>query len=205
MFLCAWQVTIFRSQENGGTSVQCSRPESRRAIRGRDGGRLWGRAGGVNPLSTDAMPQDTCIIEFTTAAARRRRSQCQADRRGVWTKPKAFATAAWRRPNRPACPFERNISSPIPPGSKPWVQARRAGGSLGNNHRGDPYQRLVVTGQPDCGTLGGNLCTSSGHSCSTSFRISSETSERPSVSRRNLCSLSKSSCTMMWSEITRGA
>jgi len=41
------------------------------------------------------MPQDTCIIEFTTAAARRRRSQCQADRREVWTKPKAFATAAW--------------------------------------------------------------------------------------------------------------
>src|SRR5262245_31951593 len=84
--------------------------------------------------------------------------------------------------------------------NRPWV-----GCSLGNNYRGDPYQRLVVTGQPDCGTLGGSLCTSSGHSSSTSFRISSETSERPSVSTRNLCSRSKSSCTMMWSEITRGA
>src|SRR5258707_11435062 len=40
---------------------------------------------------------------------------------------------------------------------------------------------------------------------STSSRISSETSERPSVSSRNLCSRSKSSCTMMWSEIIRGA
>src|SRR5437868_9199505 len=46
---------------------------------------------------------------------------------------------------------------------------------------------------------------SSGHSSSTSSRISSETSERPSVSSRNLCSRSKSSCTMMWSEIIRGA
>src|SRR5258708_5823898 len=62
-----------------------------------------------------------------------------------------------------------------------------------------PYQRLVVD------TFGGSLCTSSGHSSSTSSRISSETSERPSVSSRNLCSRSKSSCTMMWSEIIRGA
>ena len=37
------------------------------------------------------------------------------------------------------------------------------------------------------------------------LRISSETSERPSASRRNLYSRSKSSCIMMWSEIIRGA
>src|SRR5262249_2053352 len=83
---------------------------------------------------------------------------------------------------------------------RPWV-----GSSLGNSHRRDPHQRLVVTGQPDCGTLDGSLCTSSGHSSPTSSRISSEISERPSVSTRNLCSSSKSSCTMMWSEISRGA
>ena len=80
-----------------------------------------------------------------------------------------------------------------------WISS-----SLGNK-RG-PYQRVVVLGQPDDGrTLGGNLCTSSGHSSSTSSRISSETSERLSVSSRNLCSRSKSSCTMMWSDIIRGA
>src|SRR5262249_54959382 len=84
--------------------------------------------------------------------------------------------------------------------NRSWI-----GSSLGNNYRGDPYQRLVVTGHPDCGTLGGSLCTNSGHSSSTSSRISSEISDRPSVSRRNLCSRSKSSCTMMWSEISRGA
>jgi hypothetical protein len=71
--------------------------------------------------------------------------------------------------------------------------------SLGNNCQRSPYQRLVVD------TFGGSLCTSSGHSSSTSSRISSGTSERPSVSRRNLCSRSKSSCTMIWSEIIRGA
>ena len=70
-------------------------------------------------------------------------------------------------------------------------------GDLGNRRRG-PYQRRV-------GTFGGSLCTSSGHSSSTSSRISSETSERPSISSRNLCSRSKSSCTMMWSETSRGA
>ena len=53
--------------------------------------------------------------------------------------------------------------------------------------------------------FGGSLCTSSGHSSSTSSRISSETSGRLSVSSRNLCSRSKSSCSMMWSEIIRGA
>src|SRR6266487_4108994 len=81
-----------------------------------------------------------------------------------------------------------------------WVSS-----SLGNNCRRSPYQRLVVTGQPDYDTFGGSLCTSSGHSSSTSSRISSETSERLSVSSRNLCSRSKSSCTMIWSEIIRGA
>src|SRR5260221_8799359 len=75
----------------------------------------------------------------------------------------------------------------------PWVSS-----SLGNNRRRSPYQRPI-------GAFGGSLCTSSGHSPSTSSRISSETSERRSVSSRNLCSRSKSSCTMMWSEITRGA
>src|SRR6516225_11416384 len=45
---------------------------------------------------------------------------------------------------------------------RPWV-----GSSLGNSHRRDLHQRLVVTGQPECGTLGGSLCTSSGHSSST--------------------------------------
>src|SRR5262249_55963164 len=54
------------------------------------------------------------------------------------------------------------------------------------------------------GPFGGSLCTSSGHSCSISSRISSDTSERPSVSSRNLCSRSKSSATIMWSEIIRG-
>ena len=54
-------------------------------------------------------------------------------------------------------------------------------------------------------TFGGSLCTSSGHSSSTSSRISSETSEMLSASSRNLCSRSKSSCTMIWSEIIRGA
>src|SRR6266511_1832671 len=81
-----------------------------------------------------------------------------------------------------------------------WVSS-----SLGNNCRRSPYQRLVVTGQPDYDTFGGSLCTSSGHSSSTSSRIWSETSERLSVSSRNLCSRSKSSCTMIWSEIIRGA
>src|SRR2546425_281727 len=80
-----------------------------------------------------------------------------------------------------------------------WVSS-----SLGNNCRRSPYQRLVVT-QPDYDTFGGSLCTSSGHSSSTSSRISSETSGRPSVSSRNLCSRSKSSCTMIWSQIIRGA
>src|SRR6185436_5457572 len=75
----------------------------------------------------------------------------------------------------------------------PWVSS-----SLGSNRRRGPYQRRV-------GTFGGSLCTSSGHSSSTSCRISSETSERPSVSSRNLCSRSKSSFTMMWSETSRGA
>src|SRR2546430_9827962 len=73
------------------------------------------------------------------------------------------------------------------------------------NCQRSPYQRLVVTGQPDYDTFGGSLCTSSGHSSSTSSRISSETSGRPSVSSRNLCSRSKSSCAMIWSEIIRGA
>src|SRR5260221_5218071 len=60
-------------------------------------------------------------------------------------------------------------------------------------------------GQPDYGTFGGSLCNNSGHSSSTSSRISSETSERPSVSDRNLCSRWKSSCIMMWSATIRGA
>jgi hypothetical protein len=51
-------------------------------------------------------------------------------------------------------------------------------------------QRLV-------GTFGGSLCISSGHSSSISSRISSEASERRSVSSRNLCNRSKSSCTMI--------
>src|SRR6266536_61864 len=51
-----------------------------------------------------------------------------------------------------------------------WVSS-----SLGNNCRRSPYQRLVVTGQPDYDTFGGSLCTSSGHSSSTSSRIWSET------------------------------
>jgi hypothetical protein len=59
--------------------------------------------------------------------------------------------------------------------------------------------------RPDYDTFGGSLCTSSGHSSSTSSRISSETSVRLSVSSRNWCSRSKSSCTMMVSEIIRGA
>jgi Exopolysaccharide synthesis, ExoD len=84
--------------------------------------------------------------------------------------------------------------------NRDWISS-----GLGNNCRRGPYQRLGVLGQPDDGTLGGSLYTSSGHSSSTSSRISSETSERPSVSNRNLCSRSKSSCTMMWSEIIRGA
>jgi len=53
--------------------------------------------------------------------------------------------------------------------------------------------------------FGGSLCTSSGHSSSTSSRISSETSEMSSISSRNLCSRSKSSCSMMWSATIRGA
>jgi Exopolysaccharide synthesis, ExoD len=81
-----------------------------------------------------------------------------------------------------------------------WISS-----DLGNNCRRGPYQRLGILGQPDDRTLGGSLYTSSGHSSSTSSRISLETSERPSVSNRNLCSRSKSSCTMMWSEIIRGA
>jgi hypothetical protein len=52
------------------------------------------------------------------------------------------------------------------------------------------HQRLV-------GTFGGSLWTSSGHSSSISSRISSETSERHSVSSRNLCSRSKSSRTII--------
>src|SRR6266540_5868407 len=50
-----------------------------------------------------------------------------------------------------------------------WVSS-----SLGNNCRRSPYQRLVVTRQPDYDTFGGSLCTSSGHSSSTSSRIWSE-------------------------------
>src|SRR5262249_55091263 len=95
MFLCAWQVTIFRSQENGGTSdsVQPSR-EAASNLRARRRA-AWGRAGGGNPLSTDALPQDTCIIEFTTGAARRPRLPGQRDKREGGTKPKAIATTYW--------------------------------------------------------------------------------------------------------------
>src|SRR5260221_3821095 len=62
--------------------------------------------------------------------------------------------------------------------------------SLGNNHRRSSHQRLI-------GVFGGSLCNSSGHSSSISSRITSETSGRHSVSSRNLCSRSKSSCTMI--------
>jgi Virulence factor BrkB len=86
-----------------------------------------------------------------------------------------------------------------------YINRHRVSSSLGNNCRRGPYQLLVVIDRPDYDAFGGSLCTSSGHSCSTSSRISSETSERPSVSRRNLYSRSKSSCIMMWSEIIRGA
>src|SRR5947208_2083714 len=58
-------------------------------------------------------------------------------------------------------------------------------------HHGCEFDHLLAQ------LFGGSLCNNSGHSSSTSSRISSETSERPSVSDRNLCSGSKSSCIMM--------
>src|SRR5205823_8141790 len=84
------------------------------------------------------------------------------------------------------------------------INRHRVSSSLGNSCRRGPYQHLVALGQPDDDAFGGSLCTSSGHSCSTSCRISSDTSDRPYVSSRNLCSRSKSSCTMTWSQIIRG-
>jgi len=91
------------------------------------------------------------------------------------------------------------------PSCRDYISRHCGSSSLGNNCRRGPYQRLGILGQPDYGTFGGSLCNNSGHSSSTSSRISSETSERPSVSDRNLCSRSKSSCIMMWSATIRGA
>src|SRR4029434_10177221 len=86
---------------------------------------------------------------------------------------------------------------------------RLYGSALGQQQFGEQLSARSLSApssdRPDYDTFGGSLCTSSGHSSSTSSRISSETSVRPSVSSRNLCSRSKSSCTMMWSEIIRGA
>jgi hypothetical protein len=91
------------------------------------------------------------------------------------------------------------------PSCRAYINRHCVSGSLGNNCRRGLISAFVVTGTSDYDAFGGNLCTSSGHSSSISSRISSETSEMSSISSRNLCSRSKSSCSMMWSEIIRGA
>jgi hypothetical protein len=125
-------------------------------------------------------------------------SRCDYDQLRALKPVLGVAHPLWRSKELPT----RQSLHDLPPVGwrhRPWVSS-----SLGNDCRRGPYQRLAI-GQPACGTFGGSLCNNSGHSSSTSSRISSETSERRSVSSRNLCSRSKSSCTMMWSEIIRGA
>ena len=54
------------------------------------------------------------------------------------------------------------------------------------------------------GSFGGSLCANSGHSSSTTMRISSEMAETFSISSMYLCSRRRSAGVMMWPPTKRG-